>query len=386
MNTRLAKEAAAPRPPENPKRNPGAADDAAGAAERREKKTRRPEKPAPLRVMMLVHATLIPPDDLAGTDDPRMETFRTEYDVKQALLALGHEVRVVGVYDDLAPVRKTIEEWKPHIAFNLVEDFAGVSAFDYYMVSYLAMMKIPYTGCNPRGLLLARDKALSKKLLAFHRIPVPEFTVFPYGRPVRPSRRMRYPVIVKSLTEEGSVGIAQASFVENADQLRERVTLIHEKFQGDAIAEQYIDGRELYVTVIGNTQLKVLPIRELAFRETPEKRPRLATYKVKWDPKYRERWGIDYGFAAHLPEGMAERIATLCKRIYRILDLSGYARIDLRVTAEGELYVLEANPNPGIARDEDTTLSARKAGIGYREFIQQLIQLGLRAHARAAAG
>ncbi len=329
---------------------------------------------------MLVHATLVPPDDLVSSDDPRMETFRTEYDVKQALLALGHEVRVVGVYDDLAPVRKTIEEWKPHIAFNLIEDFAGVSAFDYYMVSYLAMMKIPYTGCNPRGLVLARDKALSKKLLAFHRIDVPEFTVFPFGRAIRPPPKMKYPVIVKSLTEEGSVGIAQASFVENGEQLRERVALIHEKFQGDAIAEQYIDGRELYVTVLGNTRLTVLPIRELAFKETPEGRPRLATYKVKWDPKYRERWGIDYGFAGHLPNGLEEQVGKLCKRIYRILDLSGYARIDLRLTPSGDLYVLEANPNPGIARDEDSTLSAKKAGIGYKDFIQLLIQLGRRAH------
>jgi D-alanine-D-alanine ligase len=333
---------------------------------------------------MLVHVTLVPPDDLTSADDPRMEACRTEYDVKQALLALGHEVRVVGVYDDLAPVRSTIEEWKPHIAFNLIEDFAGVSAFDYYMVSYLAMMKIPYTGCNPRGLLLARDKALSKKLLAYHRIAVPEFTVFPFGRPVRPARAMRYPVIVKSLTEEGSVGIAQASYVENAEQLRERVTLIHEKFRGDAIAEQYINGRELYVTMLGNNRLKVLPIRELAFQQADEGRPRLATYKVKWDSKYRERWGIDYRFAGDLPPALLERITRLCKRIYHVLDLSGYARIDLRMTPEGELYVLEANPNPGIARDEDSTLSAKKAGIGYKDFIQTIVQLGLRAHAHAA--
>jgi len=335
-----------------------------------------------LRVMMLVHYTLVPPDDLVDTGDSRMETYRTEFDVKNALISLGHDVRVVGVYDDLAPVRATIEEWKPHIAFNLVEDFAGVSAFDYYMVSYLAMMKIPYTGCNPRGLVLARDKALSKKLLAFHRIDVPEFTVFESGRVVRPPARLKYPVIVKSLTEEGSVGIAQASFVENEQQLHERVALIHEKFLGDAIAEQYIDGRELYVTVMGNTRLTVLPIRELAFKETPEGRPRLATYKVKWDEKYRERWGIDYGFATHLPPGMEERIAKLCKRIYRILDLSGYARIDLRMTESGDLYVLEANPNPGIAADEDSTLSAKKAGIAYKDFIQSIVQLGLRAHAR----
>jgi len=132
--------------------------------------------------------------------------------------------------------------------------------------------------------------------------------------------------------------------------------------------------------VLGNGRLQVLAIRELVFRQAAEGAPRMATYKVKWDSKYRERWGIDYQFAADLPEGLSERIGKLCKRIYRILDLSGYARIDLRLTSAGELYVLEANPNPGIARDEDTTLSAKKAGIGYKDFIQLILQLGLRAH------
>ena len=169
-----------------------------------------------LRVMMVVHWSLVPPDDLKAKDDPRMEKYRTEHDVKQALLRIGHEVQVIGVYDDLAPLRKTIEEWKPDIAFNLLEDFAGNSALDYYVVSFFEMMRLPYTGSNPRGLLLARDKALSKKLLAFHRIHVPDFEVFPFGKKLgRRLRRMVYPVIVKSLMEEGSIGIAKASYVEN---------------------------------------------------------------------------------------------------------------------------------------------------------------------------
>jgi len=336
-----------------------------------------------LRVMMLVHYTLVPPDDLHAKDDPRMEKFRTEYDVKTALTKLGHEVRVVGIYDDLGPIRTTIEEWKPHIAFNLLEEFAGIAAFDYYVVSYLEMMRLPYTGCNPRGLLLARDKALSKKLLAYHRIHVPEFRVFPRSRKLRPTRRIRYPVIVKALTEEGSLGIAQASYVENEHQLQERVQLIHERIQDDAIAEQYIDGREIYVTVLGNTRLRVLPVRELIFRNATEGAPRMATYKVKWDEKYRERWGIGYEFAADLTAETLERIIWLCKRIYRTLAMSGYARIDLRLTRTGRLYVLEANPNPGIARDEDSTLSARKSGMSYEEFIHDILRLGLRAHAAA---
>ncbi len=332
------------------------------------------------RVMMLVHTTLVPPEDLTSAKDPRMEKYRTEYDVKQALLKLGHEVRVVGMYDDLAPIRQTIEEWKPHIAFNLIEDFAGNSAFDYYLVSFLEMMHLPYTGCNPRGLLLARDKALSKKLLTYHHINVPDFMVFPMGRVRKRTRALRYPMIVKSLMEEGSVGISQASYVENEEQLRDRIALIHERIHGDAIAEQYIDGRELYVTILGNTQLQVLPIRELTFAKTAEGLPRMATYKVKWDENYRERWGINYQFAKDLPDALGERITKVCKRVYRTLEMSGYGRVDLRLTADGKIYVLEANPNPGIARDEDSTLSAIKAGMSYEEFIERLLRLGFRAH------
>ncbi len=335
-----------------------------------------------LRVMMVVHWSLVPPDDLKAKDDPRMDKYRTEYDVKQALLRIGHEVQVIGVYDDLAPLRKTIEEWKPDIAFNLLEDFAGNSALDYYVVSFFEMMRLPYTGSNPRGLLLARDKALSKKLLSFHHIHVPDFEVFPFGKKLgRRLRRMAYPVIVKSLMEEGSIGIAKASYVENEKELRERVTLIHEKVKGDAIAEQFIDGRELYVTVMGGLKLEVLPIRELVFGNMEPGVPQMATYKVKWDSKYRERWGIEYQFARNLPGGVAEHIGHVCKRIYRTLNMSGYGRIDLRLDANGKLYVLEANPNPGIARDEESTLSAIKGGFSYDSFIQHILNLGLKARA-----
>ncbi len=330
-----------------------------------------------LRVLMLVHYSLVPPDDLEGDDDPRIEKFQTEYDVKNALINLGHDTRIIGVYDDLAPIRKNIEEWNPHIVFNLLEDFAGNSAFDYYVVSYLEMLKTPYTGCNPRGLLLSRDKALSKKLLTYHHINVPDFMVFPYGKKLGRLRRLPFPMIVKSLIEEGSVGIAQASYVENEAQLRERVALLHEKMKGDAIAEQYIAGRELYVTVIGNSRLEVLPIRELVFDKVDEGLPRMATYKVKWDTEYRERWGIDYRFARNLPAGMPERIAKLCKRAYRILDLSGYARLDLRLNQEGQVYILEANPNPAIASNDESAFAAEKAGLSYEHLIQRILSLGL---------
>lgn len=332
-----------------------------------------------LRVLMLVHYSLIPSDDITNPDDPRIEKFQTEYDVKQALLKLGHEVTVIGVYDDLGPIRRNIEEWKPHIVFNLLEDFAGNSAFDYYVVSYLEMLETPYTGCNPRGLLLSRDKALSKKLMSYHHIDVPDFQVFSYRKKLGRVRKLPYPMIVKSLIEEGSVGIAQASYVENEQQLRERVAVLHDMTKGDAIAEQYIDGRELYITVLGNSRLEVLPFRELVFDKVDDGLPRIATYKVKWDYKYRDRWGIDYQFARNLPAGIPERLIRVCKRIYRVLDLSGYARIDLRLTSEGKIYILEANPNPAIAGNDESAFAAEKAGISYEQLIQRILNFGLNA-------
>lgn len=334
-----------------------------------------------LRVMMLVHWDLVPPDELQDQNDPRMEKYGTEFEVRKALRQLGHDVRIVPVESDITPIRQMVEEWEPHIAFNLLEDFAGYSALDYYVVSFLDMLHVPYTGCNPRGLLLARDKALSKKILSYHRIKVPKFSVFPRGKKFKKSAvsQLSYPLIVKSLIEQGSVGIAQASYVTNEEELTQRVEQLHEMLAGDVIAEQYIEGRELYVSVIGNERLEVLPFRELIFGKVHDDMPRMATYKVKWDAKYRERWGIDYDFARPLPPGMAEHISRVCKRIYRNLDLSGYARMDLRLTEDGQLYLLEANPNPAISYVEETAYSAEKAGYTYEQFIQKIINLGLKA-------
>ncbi|HHH36186.1 MAG TPA: D-alanine--D-alanine ligase [Gammaproteobacteria bacterium] len=337
----------------------------------------------PLRVMLLVHATLVPPPDLEDYEDARMARYQTEFDVQEALRLLGHEVRVVGAYDDLAPIRHTLETWRPHIVFNLLEEFAGNPAFDYYVVSYLEMMGVPYTGCGPRGLLLARDKALSKILLAHHGIPVPDFAVFPRQGPA-PRQIPPYPLIVKSLMEEGSVGIGRNSVVRSDAQLRRRVALIHRRTGGDAIAERYIEGRELYVTVIGNRRLTVLPFREIVFAPGDEGDARVATHRVKWNYAYRERRGIDYRFARPLPRGMAEEIARLCKRAYRILDLDGYARFDLRLGPDRKAYLLEANPNPAIAENEDSAFSAHKAGLDYEALIQRLINLGLRRAANRA--
>jgi D-alanine-D-alanine ligase len=331
-----------------------------------------------LRVLALVHQHLVPPDTVPDGVDPVTAEWRTEYDVVSTLKALGHEVQALGVHDDLGDIRRTCEEWKPHIAFNLLEAFNDVTIFDQNVVSHLELLKLPYTGCNPRGLLLARDKSLSKKLLAYHRIPVPESEVFRIGRPVRRPKRLAFPLIVKSLTQEASIGISQASVVETDEKLRERVAFIHDSIGTAAIVEQYIDGRELYVGVIGNSKLQALPVWELFFTNMPPEAKRIATDRVKWSVKYQKKYEIESGPARDLAPATTELIQHLCKRTFRALELSAYARIDLRLDAEGRAWVIEANPNPQIAKGEDFAASAEAAAMPYESLIQRIVNLGLR--------
>jgi D-alanine-D-alanine ligase len=271
-----------------------------------------------------------------------------------------------------------MNEWKPHIAFNLLEVFHNVGVFDQNVVSYLELLKIPYTGCNPRGLMLARDKALSKQLLAYHRISVPDFVVYLRGRKVRRPKRLEFPLIVKSVTQEASIGISQASVVEDDQRLQDRVRFIHQSIGTDAIVERYIDGRELYVGILGNQRLQVLPVWELVFANMPQEARPIATERVKWNVKYQQKCGISSAEAKDLDAGTTAGIQHLCKRVYRILQLSGYARIDLRLDAAGKVYVLEANPNPQLAYGEDFAASAERVGITYHDLLQRIINLGLR--------
>ena len=331
-----------------------------------------------LRVVALVHRHLIPPEKVEEGKDITAEPWRTEYDVISTLSAMGHEVNTLPVHDDLGEIRRLVTEWKPHIAFNLLEGFDDITIFDQNVVSHLELLKLPYTGCNPRGLLMARDKSLSKKLLAYHRISVPEFEVFRIGRPIRRPKRLPFPLIVKSLTQEASIGISQASVVDSDEKLRERVAFIHESIGTAAIVEQYIEGRELYVGILGNQALQAMPVWELFFTNMPDGAKRIATDRVKWSVKYQKKYGIDSGPARDLPEAQAESIQHLCKRAFRALELSGYARVDLRLEDNGNVWVLEANPNPQIAKGEDFAASAEKIGLSYETVLQRIINLGLR--------
>ena len=256
----------------------------------------------PKRILVLVHEDLIPPESLDGLTDAEIQEIRTEDDVIIGLEELGHHVKVLGLYEELAPLRETLESFQPHIVFNLLEEFRGQPLLDYHMVAYLVLRKVAYTGCNPRGLLIARDKALSKKILHYHRIRVHRFATFPRGRRVRRPKRLTYTDIVKSQTEKASYGIAQASVVTSDEALQERVQFIHQRIGTAAIAEQFVEGRELYVAVMGNQRVQTMPPWELDLSRMPDEAHRIATRKVKFDLDYQEKHKIEIRRAANLSD------------------------------------------------------------------------------------
>ena len=330
-----------------------------------------------LRTLVVVHASLVPPETLEGRTEKDIEEWRTEYDVTSTLRGIGHDVHCVGVLDSLTELRTAISDWKPDIVFNLLEEFDGIVTYDQHVVAFLELLRQQYTGCNPRGLLLSRDKSLSKQLLAYHRIPTPLFGVFRRGQRIQVPRRLKFPLFVKSTVEDASLGIAQASVVEDVAKLKERIAFVHDQVGSDALVEEFIEGRELYVGVLGNERLTRLPVWEMVFGSMPGSLAAIATRKVKWDKRYQEKYGITTRAAEDLPPAVQAGLDKLSRRIYRALGLSGYARMDFRVKADGTVYVLEANANPNLEAAEDLAESARAAGMPYDELLEKIMTLGL---------
>jgi D-alanine-D-alanine ligase len=305
------------------------------------------------------------------------EDWKTEANVIGALRELGYSYELLGLHDDTDLLRQKLASFQPDVIFNMVEQFRNQSSAEHKITSFLELQGVPFTGCSAVGMTLCKNKSIAKKILSYHRIRVPHFVVLPAGRKIKRPAALQFPILVKPLKEEASHGISQASFVETDEEFAERVRFVHEKFEQPAMAEEYIVGRELYVGLIGNHRLQAFPAREMIFREVPEGSPRFATFHAKWDEGYRKRWGIRNEFA-DLDAELARRIENLCKRIYHVLLIDGYARLDLRLTAGNEIVFIEANPNPMLARDEDFALAAEKAGLPFPKLVQRILQVGKR--------
>jgi D-alanine-D-alanine ligase len=297
----------------------------------------------------------------------------TEADVLACLQRLGHDVDTLAVFDDVVCIVEKLKNFAPEVVFNLTESFHSNRANEPNIPALLELMRVKYTGARPDGLMLCKDKALAKKVLAYHRVRVPHFVISTEQRPLKRLRRFVYPAFVKPVGEESSDGIAKASFAKSEEEALERARFIHEKFNCDALIEEYIDGRELYLSVLGNRKLTVFPPREIFFHEVPEDTPKFATFKAKWDDTYRKKWGIQNGPANELPSGMDETLARLARKVYRVLKIRGFGRVDVRLTQAGEVVVIEANPNPSLACEDDFAQSAATAGLPYDVLIQKIL-------------
>lgn len=302
------------------------------------------------------------------------DNMYTEKDVCQALRSNGYTVSLLGICDDVRIFFEEIKECRPDVIFNMVEVFNNKSRFEKNIASLLEMSGIPYTGASSATLFVCNDKALSKKILRFHRLRGPRFYTFYKDLRIWLPRTLKLPCVVKPLCEEASRGISQASVVDKEDAFIERIKFIHQKMNVDAIAEEYIEGRELYVSVIGNKRIIVLPPREMIFAQVPEHEPRIATYKAKWDDEYRNRWGIKSVFAK-LQEDVETKVKEVCKRAYRALNMHNYARFDIRLTPAGQVCIIEPNANPCIAKIDEVAQSAAKVGISYNVLIKKIVTL-----------
>jgi D-alanine-D-alanine ligase len=317
------------------------------------------------------------PDETLSPERLKEEQRPTEADVMESLLRLGHTVETLAVFDNVTHIVEKLKTCLPDVVFNLSESFHQNRAHEPNIPALLELMKVRYTGSGPDALLLCKDKAITKKVLAYHQVRVPDFVVSHRLSPLRRLRRFKFPAFVKPRCEESSDGISKASFARDEHEAIERAQFIHQKFDCDALIEEYIEGRELYISVLGSRRLTVFPAREVFFDNMPADVPRFATYHAKWNDAYRKKWGITNGAARELPAEVEKDLRKIARNVYGWLKIRGCGRLDVRLTPKGELFVIEVNPNPSLSQDEDFAQSAAAAGMDYDAVIKAILELAM---------
>ena len=302
-------------------------------------------------------------------------------EIFDALQKLGYEPSYQ-VVDGRPQSLIALARCEADLFFNLVESFAGDDTMDMNMAGYLDLLGHPYTGAGPHGLYLAQDKALAKKIFAFHGIRTPYFATSYRGK-LDHSHDISFPLIVKPTSEDGSIGIDASSVVASVKELMEKIHDIHEEFDAPALIEEYIEGREIYAAILGNDNPEALPLVELDLSKLPEGTPRIAGKEVKWE-KETEAYKVTKSAPVEdLDEETTRRLSEKAIAAYQALKLRDYGRIDMRLSKKGDVYVIEANPNPWLASGAEFAMAARKAGKSYNQLISEIVDL---AKARYTSG
>ncbi|MEP6918785.1 MAG: D-alanine--D-alanine ligase [Acidobacteriota bacterium] len=317
-------------------------------------------------------------EEASASDKPLMRTLdkkEVEDEVSDTLLKLGHKA-TLHVLDGSIKSLHALAKIDCDLVFNLAESFAGNDTADYCIAGYLELIGKRITGSGSRGLLYGQDKALAKKILEFHGIATPVFARSYRGR-LDFSHDLEFPVIVKPAREDGSIGIEFNAVVSSIRELMERIDWLHANFDSPVLIEEYVDGREMYVGVIGNDNPTALPVIELDLSKLPEGRPRIAGAEVKWGKGTAAYKDTKSAIAEDLSEETAALLQQTAVAVFQALELRDYARIDMRLRPDGRVAVIEANPNPWLASKAEFAMAARKAGRNYTQLIEELVDLAM---------
>ena len=315
--------------------------------------------------------------------DPPVDPLLDQLDA--ALAANGHSSRRLAVDDTVQPLIDELTQEQPDLVFNLAESFRGKSALESNVAALLNLLDLRYTGSSPAGLILAGDKTLTKKVLTFHSIQTAKFATMYRGQ-VDWAGDIKFPLLVKPPQEDASLGITQKSVVNDVKELLDVISSTQQEYQSAVLVEEFIDGREFYVGVIGNSKVEALPIIELDFSKFPPGLPKIASWEAKWgddgDEKGAEFEGTKAIFPTDLPEELTKKIQQVAVDSFQALRLRDYARVDLRVTASEEVYVIEANPNCYLEQQSEFARAAQKSGLEYAALIARIVDLASARYSR----
>ena len=320
------------------------------------------------------------PEEAGATADkaPLTRTLdkkEVEEEVAETLGKLGHEASL-HVLDGSLKGLHALARMECDLVFNLAESFAGNDTADYCIAAYLELIEKRFTGAGSHGLLFAQDKGVAKKILEFHGIHTPVFARSYRGR-LDFSHDLEFPVIVKPAREDGSIGIEFNAVVSSIRELMERIDWLHANFDSPVLIEEYVEGREIYVGVLGNDNPAALPVIELDLSKLPEGTPRIAGAEVKWGKGTRAYRDTKSAIAEDLPEETVNQLQTTAIAVYQALELRDYARIDMRLRPDGRVAVIEANPNPWLASKAEFAMAARKSGRNYTQLIEEIVDMAV---------
>lgn len=315
--------------------------------------------------------------------DPPVDPLLDQLDA--ALAENGHSIRRIAVDDAVEPLITQLKDPAPDLVFNLAESFRGKSALESNVAALLNLLDLRYTGSSPAGLILAGDKTLTKKVLAFHGIQSAKFATVFRGQ-LDWAHQINFPLLVKPPQEDASLGITQKSIVNDVKELLDVISSTQQEYQSPVLVEEFIDGREFYVGVIGNSMVEALPLIELDFSKFPAGLPKIASWEAKWgddgDEKGAQFEGTQSIFPTDLSEEHTKKIQQVAIDSFQALRLRDYARIDLRVTPEEEVYVIEANPNCYLEQNSEFARAAQKSGLEYKALIARIVELASGRYSR----